>query len=179
MVNLSDIAFQAREALLEASASDKYKNIDDLTKSLLLTAVDCLQQLYIILDQPSEPITTEAGKALEQIKAGEEVESKYITLLNGVLYVNETALFNDLTEQEKQHLSDFFDKTNPGKGKVLNIWKNSYGFIPFFDKWVIINSYNAKINPDFIHLKKDGMEYILETDTFDIYEKKEIKNDRI
>jgi len=118
----------------------------------------------------SQPMS-EAYEVVRRIQEGDSnFQSSYTEVAThafSIMSVNDKALFKDLSLQEKLLLSSRKDSKFP----ILNIWTNSYIFIPFISQWFIMYSLNTWNNalsyaPSFIHLSD---ELLLDLEQMDVF----------
>ena len=111
---------------------------------------------------------SEAFEILTRIRNGESFDSKFTkkpTHDYGIMSVDEDALFDVLTQEEKAHFSEEDSQTG---NLTLNIWCNIYVFVVKLSAWVLVhkqNTWNAQhsYSPDFVRFKHEEVDYILDT----------------
>lgn len=110
-----------------------------------------------------------ATETLDRIRRQEKFESIYTTPATseyGIMQVEECALFNDLSHDEKLRYSD-----RAGKYPTLNIWKNHWMYVLELDRWVLVgqaNTFRSENSwyPEFVRLD-DG--YLLDVENAQLY----------
>lgn len=121
--------------------------------------------------------TSVAHQVLRKIKNtnSPNFTSRYTTAAKrgsiGIMTVDETGLFEDMTHEEKLDLAFIDEYTNR---PFLNIWLLSWVYVEETDDWILIgrtNAWNAELSyqPLFVKYGNEEDSYVLDTTTGELF----------
>lgn len=114
---------------------------------------------------------TLAAQVLTRIRNNEVFDSDYTKIPThefGIMNVDDSRLFEDLSQEERLKFSD------NGNYPMLNIFANIYLFVTDLNLWVLVhrhNTWNAcdSYNHKFLTLERDDKNYLLDVEQKKLY----------